>query len=177
MLNGRGRPRGRPLLCTGCSTFAFWPCRLTFPEASVTPTPFIRLAAATLLAATITRSAEAQHLTIGPSLPATSPFLGGVPQGAATTSPVFISIGDAIKRALAYNLGVLEAEERVDRAHSARRSLQSSRSSPEAGIPDRRRVRSVSKTRKDDQACVGADASSAPRACRASGSCVIQFHC
>ena len=93
----------------------------------MTPTPFIRLAAATLLAATITRSAEAQHLTIGPSLPATSPFLGGVPQGAATTSPVFISIGDAIKRALAYNLGVLEAEERVDRAHSARRIALSER--------------------------------------------------
>ena len=84
------------------------------------PTPFIRLVAATLLAVTIARSAEAQHLTIGSSLPATSPFLGGVPQGAATTQPVFISIGDAIQRALAYNLGVLEAEERVGRADGAR---------------------------------------------------------
>lgn len=84
------------------------------------PTTFTRLATATLLVATIVRSAEAQHLNIGPSLPATSPFLGGVPQGQATPQPVFISIGDAIKRALAYNLGVLEAEERVDRALGAR---------------------------------------------------------
>jgi len=86
----------------------------------VIPTTFTRLAAATLLAATIARSAEAQRLNIGSSLPATSPFLGGVPQGQATTQPVFISIGDAIQRALAYNLGVLEAEERVDRAQGAR---------------------------------------------------------
>ena len=84
------------------------------------PTTFTRLAAVTLLAATIAHPVEAQHLTIGPSLPATSPFMGGVPQGPATPQPVFISIGDAIKRALAYNLGVLEAEERVDRAHGAR---------------------------------------------------------
>lgn len=84
------------------------------------PTTFTRLAAATLLAATIAHSAEAQHLTVGPSLPATSPFLGGVPQGQLTPQPVFISIGDAIQRALIHNLGVLEAEERIDRAHGAR---------------------------------------------------------
>jgi outer membrane protein TolC len=46
--------------------------------------------------------------------------MGGVPQGQMTTQPVFISIGDAIQRALVHNLGVLEAEERVDRAHGQR---------------------------------------------------------
>src|SRR5262245_57840608 len=53
--------------------------------------------------------------------------MGGVPQGPATPQPVFISIGDAIQRALAYNLGVLEAEERVDRAQGARRLALSER--------------------------------------------------
>jgi outer membrane protein TolC len=81
---------------------------------------FVRLAAATVLAAVIACPAAAQYLPVSPSLPATSPFMGGVPQGQATPQAVFISIGDAIQRALAYNLGVLEAEERVDRAHGAR---------------------------------------------------------
>jgi outer membrane protein TolC len=46
--------------------------------------------------------------------------MGGVPQGDLNAQPVFVSIGDAIRRALAHNLGVLDAEERLDRARGAR---------------------------------------------------------
>jgi len=86
----------------------------------VIPTTFTRLVAATALAALIVSPAAAQQLTIGPVLPASSPFRGGVPQGERTAEPVFVAIGDAIRRALEHNLGVLEAEERVDRARGAR---------------------------------------------------------
>jgi outer membrane protein TolC len=91
-----------------------------FLRPSVIPTTLTRLAAATALATLVVRPAAAQQLTIGPVLPASSPFRGGVPQGSPTSEPVFISIGDAIRRALEHNLGVLEAEERIERARGAR---------------------------------------------------------
>lgn len=50
----------------------------------------------------------------------TSPFLGGVPAGTATTEPVALTLFDAIKRALEHNLGLLNAEESVGRARGAR---------------------------------------------------------
>ena len=49
-----------------------------------------------------------------------SAFLGGVPTGTAAPEPIELSIGDAVGRALQYNLGILNAERTVDRAHSAR---------------------------------------------------------
>src|SRR5262245_51938196 len=47
-------------------------------------------------------------------------MMGGVPQGLRTAQALQISIGDAIRRALAHNLGVLEAEERVQQARGQR---------------------------------------------------------
>src|SRR5690348_14681602 len=55
-----------------------------------------------------------------PTAPSTSPFLGGVPTGTATSQPIALTAGDAISRALAHNLGVLEAEAGVNRATGAR---------------------------------------------------------
>ena len=46
-------------------------------------------------------------------VPARSPFLGGVPDPVATAEPVRLTIGQAITRALAHNLGVLLAEQDV----------------------------------------------------------------
>ena len=50
----------------------------------------------------------------------TSPFWGGVPTGTATAQPMALSLYDALHRALDHNLGVLAAEEAVDRASGAR---------------------------------------------------------
>ena len=51
---------------------------------------------------------------------ATASFFGGVPTGTATTEPIALSITEAIARALKYNLGVLNAEQSIDRANGAR---------------------------------------------------------
>ena len=49
-----------------------------------------------------------------------SPFLGGVPTGTATAQPVALTLLDAIKRSLEHNLGLLNAEEGVNRADGSR---------------------------------------------------------
>jgi outer membrane protein TolC len=85
----------------------------------VTLTTFLRFVVAAALVAVAGLPAAAQ-IAVAPSLPASSPFLGGVPQGQATAQPLVVSIGDAIRRALTHNLGVLEAEERLDRARGQR---------------------------------------------------------
>jgi len=60
------------------------------------------------------------------SLPATTatgtvnPFLSGVPTGTLTAEPIKITAVDAVLRALDHNLGVLNAEEALGRAHGAR---------------------------------------------------------
>jgi len=51
----------------------------------------------------------------------TSPFWGGVPTGTASPQPLALTLYAALKSALAHNLGVLSAEEAVDRADGARR--------------------------------------------------------
>ncbi len=61
-------------------------------------------------------SAEPQVL----SLPAGSSFLRGVPEGVATTEPVVLTIGDAIRRAFQHNLGVLLADQDVASAAGTR---------------------------------------------------------
>lgn len=48
-----------------------------------------------------------------------SPFLGGVPSGAATGQTLTITVIDAIYRALEHNLGVLSAEEALGRARGS----------------------------------------------------------
>jgi outer membrane protein TolC len=57
----------------------------------------------------------------GLSLPASaSSFLGGIPTGTRTDTPVTITVIDAIARALQHNLGVLLAEESVGQARGVR---------------------------------------------------------
>jgi len=70
--------------------------------------------------ATTVVPAHAQVGTQVPQLPLSSPFMGGVPEGAVSPQPLQLSIADAIHRALDHNLGVLQAEESVDRAKAAR---------------------------------------------------------
>ena len=50
----------------------------------------------------------------------TSPFWGGVPTGTASAQPIDLTLYDALHRALDHNLGVLAAEEAVNRAHGER---------------------------------------------------------
>jgi outer membrane protein TolC len=46
--------------------------------------------------------------------------MGGVPDATRSAEPITLSIADAINRALAHNLGVLQAQDGVDRARAAR---------------------------------------------------------
>jgi outer membrane protein TolC len=48
------------------------------------------------------------------------PFLGSVPYGTPSATPLSLTILDTINRALQHNLGMLNAEEAVDRAKGAR---------------------------------------------------------
>jgi len=53
---------------------------------------------------------------LGRQLPIGSPFGGGVPQGTATPETLQLTVGDVLRRALQYNLGVLLSEQ--DLAHA-----------------------------------------------------------
>jgi outer membrane protein TolC len=66
-------------------------------------------------------AASAQERPGVPVPAPTSPFWGGVPTGTATAQPIPLSLYDALHRALDHNLGVLSAEDAVDRANGARR--------------------------------------------------------
>jgi outer membrane protein TolC len=79
----------------------------------------IRAAGCLLLA--LASGASAQQGSVGLELPRSSPFLGGVPSGSATSEPLSLSIIDAIHRALEHNLGGIEAEGRLERAEGTRR--------------------------------------------------------
>lgn len=69
-----------------------------------------------VLSAGIVRPAAAQALAPPPP----NPFLGGVPSGPPSSTPLALSIGDAIDRALAHNLGVLTADDSAERARGER---------------------------------------------------------
>ena len=59
----------------------------------------------------------------GPSAAATSaqnPFLGSVPTGQATATPLPLSLKDAFDRALKYNLGLIESDQATRAARAAR---------------------------------------------------------
>jgi outer membrane protein TolC len=62
----------------------------------------------------------AQTRRIGPTLPDTSPFMGGVPTGTPTTEPIRLTAADAIFRALDHNLGVLVSEQSTEAARGDR---------------------------------------------------------
>jgi outer membrane protein TolC len=62
----------------------------------------------------------------GPAAPrSNNPFLGGVPTGELTRDALSLSITDVINRALAYNLGVLLAQNGVNHAHGTRQRVLS----------------------------------------------------
>jgi outer membrane protein TolC len=83
---------------------------------------FARPLAAALVALAALPAAAQQPATVTvPTLQSSNPFAGGVPSGSASPQPIVLSIADAIHRALERNLGVLQAEESVDRAGGARR--------------------------------------------------------
>jgi outer membrane protein TolC len=70
----------------------------------------------------VSATAAAAQDRPGVPIPApTSPFWGGVPTGTASPQALALSLYDALHRALDHNLGVLSAEDAVDRAHGARR--------------------------------------------------------
>ncbi len=71
------------------------------------------------LAVALPWRADGQVFAPGSSLPSNSPFRAGVPTGTATPEPIAVSIGDAIRRALEHNLGVLQAEESVNHTAGA----------------------------------------------------------
>src|SRR6201997_4440355 len=68
------------------------------------------------------KPSEAQSGQPAASLPTLSqnPLLGSVPTGQATSTPLSLSLKDALNRALNYNLGVIEASEDTRAAHAAR---------------------------------------------------------
>jgi outer membrane protein TolC len=70
-------------------------------------------------AAALTASpALAQQPLRTPDVPRS--FLGGVPEGTASSTAIAISIGDAIVRALAHNLGIRQSQSALDVARSDR---------------------------------------------------------
>ena len=78
------------------------------------------------------------------SLPANSPFLGGVPQGTASSEPLTLTVGEAIRRGLEPNLAVLTSEQGVDRARGARRiALSQLLPNISAGVAEARQVRNL----------------------------------
>ncbi len=86
------------------------------------PHPSHRLIAAALALglAALAAPAAAQTAIAVPSLPSTNPFMGGVPDGTASPQPITLSLLDAIRGALEHNLGVLQAEEDLDRGRATR---------------------------------------------------------
>lgn len=87
--------------------------QLATPSANPTQTPRTTTSGTTSTTSTTST-------TTPTSISGTSPFLGGVPSGAATSEPLKLTAVDAILRALDHNLGVLAAEEALGRARGAR---------------------------------------------------------
>ena len=75
------------------------------------------IAAAALLGAASPAGAQIRP---GPSIPDSSPFLGGVPTGTPTAEPIRLTAPDAIFRALDHNLGVLLSEQGTETARGER---------------------------------------------------------
>jgi outer membrane protein TolC len=84
-------------------------------------------AAVLLLASAVATPARAQQPPGSPSPGSTrtgglqsSPFLGGVPSGTATSEPIRITVLDAISRGLEHNLGLLNAQDAASHAEGTR---------------------------------------------------------
>ena len=82
----------------------------------------VRLLVSGLVAAVVaTGPLAAQERFSIPTPAPNSPVWGGVPTGPATLEPLTLSLAEALRRALSYNLGVLIADEAVNRAEGTRR--------------------------------------------------------
>jgi outer membrane protein TolC len=79
----------------------------------------IRVTTAAIVLA-IALPAAAQERSGVPSLPASSPFMGGVPTGTLSPEPIRLTVAQAIFRALDHNLGVLLAEQNTGTAQGQR---------------------------------------------------------
>lgn len=64
--------------------------------------------------------APAHAQSRGPSVPAGSPFAGGIPTGTLTSDTLKLTVVDVLRRALEHNLGVLLAETDVERTRGSR---------------------------------------------------------
>lgn len=103
-------------------------------------TTFKRFGAVLLLAAGAATPAAAQIRSTTVLPPPGSPFLGGVPDPTASPHAITISLGDAIRRALDHNLGVLQAGEGIERARGTRwEALSDLLPHVDAGVTESRR--------------------------------------
>ena len=100
-----------------------------------------RLAVALVVAIALAPvSSRAQQRINLPSPAPGSPIWGGVPAGPSSAQPLALSLGEALKRALTYNLGALVADESVNRADGARRiALSELLPQIEGGVSETRR--------------------------------------
>jgi outer membrane protein TolC len=106
-------------------------------------TAFSRVALVAALVAALAAPAFAQGQP-APSLPANSPFAGGVPDQTPTAGTLSLSVADVIRRALDHNLGVLTANEAVDRARGERwNALSQLLPNVSASITESRQVRNL----------------------------------
>jgi outer membrane protein TolC len=109
----------------------------------LTYTHFPRQFTVFLLATALSAPAFSQtRVTPSPPSPLpNSPFLGGVPEGTATAQAITLSVGDAIRRALDHNLGVLLSGQAVDRARGTKRiELSDLLPNLSAGVAEARKV-------------------------------------
>jgi len=93
------------------------------PNSSLRSAPkCVRFLVSGLVAAVVaTAPLAAQERFTVPTPAPNSPVWGGVPTGSATLEPLMLSLAEALRRALSYNLGVLTADEAVNRAEGTRR--------------------------------------------------------
>ncbi len=76
--------------------------------------------AAALAIAALAWCGPAAAQGVASALPANSPLLGSVPDATVLPESLPLSLGDAIQRGLAHNLGAVSARDAVDEAHGAR---------------------------------------------------------
>ena len=117
----------------------------SFPPRSVSPSAASRItrrvaAGLVVVLALAPIPSRAQQRINLPAPAPGSPIWGGVPTGPSSGQPLTLSLGEALKRALAYNLGALVAEEAVNRADGARRiALSELLPQIEGGVTETRR--------------------------------------
>lgn len=93
----------------------------------------------TLLVAAWLAAPPAAHAQTQRPLPTGSPFFGGVPASTVPGEPLKLTVVSAITRALEHNLGVLTADEAIDRARGARWTALSELLPNVRGLVDERR--------------------------------------